>query len=40
MAGSVGMYLSDKEYRKMLKDKAKKLAAKNIKSKKKKERKN
>lgn len=40
MKGSLGMYLTEKEYRKMLKDKVKKLACKNAKSKKKKERKN
>lgn len=36
MKGSLGMYLTEKEYRKMLKDKVKKLACKNVKSKKKK----
>jgi len=40
MKGSLGMYLTEKEYRKMMKDKVKKLACKNGKSKKKKERKN
>jgi hypothetical protein len=36
MKGSLGMYLTEKEYRKMMKAKAKKLADKNIKNKKKK----
>lgn len=35
MKGSIGMYLTEKEYRKMMKAKAKKLAAKNTKNKKK-----
>ena len=35
--GSLGMYLTEKEYRKMLKAKVKKLAGKNVKNKKKKQ---